>query len=352
MKCPRCGYQRQLKDNAYVPRNECPSCGVVYSKSSDYPTPGKSRSALPISGQKSPVDESSLLKARERVESRLRKQLETRLKDERHQQTLARAKEIASAEIRKRQEEWERNHHQADAQKPIPNQEQEPVLMNNAKLLQTDADDTLSEMIVDDLNASDTWPSAEQQKSSDAGSRRAKPRVVASKGRKTRPDPASTLGVASSETDPSASSDAATTIKTIPTNSTLKVSAQKDDREENAPQPDHAMMAKVLEGYAQKPPSRALTRILPTVAWLILVAGVVGAVLSWTTIGNVEASVSTTDLRLGPGSLPLGLLLGFAYLATGVLGFAFFWVTTMISRQLKDIRSLLMLRPEGTFRQD
>ena len=328
-------------------------CGVVYSKNSDYPLPGNSRSALPISGQKSPVDESSLLKARERVESRLRKQLETRLKDERHQQTLARAKEIASAEIRKRQEEWERNHHQADpeAEKLNPNQEQEPVLKNNAKLLQADADDTLSEMIVDDLNASDTWPSAEQQKSSDAGSRRAKPRVVASKGRKARPDPASTLGAAFSETDPSASS-AATTIKTIPTTARFKVSAQKDDSEASAPQPDTAMMAQVLERYVQKPPSRALARILPTVAWLILVAGVVGAVLSWTTIGNVEASVGTTDLHLGPGSLPLGLLLGFAYLATGVLGFAFFWVTTMISRQLKDIRSLLMLRPDGAFRND
>ena len=44
-------------------------------------------------------------------------------------------------------------------------------------------------------------------------------------------------------------------------------------------------------------------------------------------------------------TLPLGLLLGFAYLATGALGFAFFWVSSTISRQLKDIRRLLMLQP-------
>jgi hypothetical protein len=48
--------------------------------------------------------------------------------------------------------------------------------------------------------------------------------------------------------------------------------------------------------------------------------------------------------------LPLGLLLGFAYLATGALGFAFFWVSSAINRLLKDIRQILTLRqdvPEG-----
>ena len=74
---------------------------------------------------------------------------------------------------------------------------------------------------------------------------------------------------------------------------------------------------------------------------MILLAGVTGAVLSWTTLDNVQAGVvgsASQDIR----SLPVGLLLGFAYLATGVLGFAFFWVSSMISRQLKDIRHLLM----------
>jgi hypothetical protein len=43
----------------------------------------------------------------------------------------------------------------------------------------------------------------------------------------------------------------------------------------------------------------------------------------------------------------LGLLLGFAYLATGVLGFAFFWVSSMIGRQLKDIRRLLIMHSKA-----
>jgi hypothetical protein len=76
------------------------------------------------------------------------------------------------------------------------------------------------------------------------------------------------------------------------------------------------------------------------VAWMILAAGIIGAVLSWTTIGGGEAVMS---LPAGEGlhGQPLGLLLGFAYLATGVLGFAFFWVSSMISTQLKDIYRLL-----------
>jgi hypothetical protein len=87
-----------------------------------------------------------------------------------------------------------------------------------------------------------------------------------------------------------------------------------------------------------------LRRMLPIVAWLILFSGVVGAVLSWTTISNVEAGVSI-PVPSSPNTLPLGLLLGFAYLATGALGFAFFWVSSMINRQLKDIQQLLMEHP-------
>ena len=66
--------------------------------------------------------------------------------------------------------------------------------------------------------------------------------------------------------------------------------------------------------------------------------------LSWATITDVQAALRGT-LPGSFASLPLGLLLGFAYLATGVLGFAFFWVSSLISTQLKDIRSLLMALP-------
>ena len=89
---------------------------------------------------------------------------------------------------------------------------------------------------------------------------------------------------------------------------------------------------------------KGLARLFTVVAWMILGAGVTGAVLSWATITDVQAALRGT-LPGSFASLPLGLLLGFAYLATGVLGFAFFWVSSLISTQLKDIRSLLMTLP-------
>ncbi len=30
-KCPKCGYERQAKDNGYASPFECPQCGVVYA---------------------------------------------------------------------------------------------------------------------------------------------------------------------------------------------------------------------------------------------------------------------------------------------------------------------------------
>ena len=85
-------------------------------------------------------------------------------------------------------------------------------------------------------------------------------------------------------------------------------------------------------------------RLMPIVAWLILGAGVIGAILSWTTISDVHANSFQINADKFQ-ALPMGLLLGFAYLATGVLGFAFFWVSSMISNQLKEIRRLLFLYP-------
>ena len=90
--------------------------------------------------------------------------------------------------------------------------------------------------------------------------------------------------------------------------------------------------------------------LLPVVAWLILLAGVVGAVLSWTTLTDVQANIATMDNAVD-NRLPIALLLGFAYLATGVLGFAFFWVSSMINSQLKDIRRILM-RSAGPAEED
>jgi hypothetical protein len=86
------------------------------------------------------------------------------------------------------------------------------------------------------------------------------------------------------------------------------------------------------------------------VAWFILITGLVGAVLSWTTIGDVEAGVKMATGAGASPRLPLGLLLGFAYLATGALGFAFFWVSSVINRHLKDIRQMLMVHQDAAER--
>jgi hypothetical protein len=94
-----------------------------------------------------------------------------------------------------------------------------------------------------------------------------------------------------------------------------------------------------------------LKRLLPVIAWLILFSGVVGAVLSWTTISDVEAGVNIS-MAEGRNALPLGLLLGFAYLATGALGFALFWVSSLINHQLKDIQKLLMAHPIAMFPEE
>ncbi len=91
-----------------------------------------------------------------------------------------------------------------------------------------------------------------------------------------------------------------------------------------------------------------LTRLLPIVAWFILITGLVGAILSWTTIGDVEAGVQMATGAGAAPRLPLGLLLGFAYLATGALGFAFFWVSSVINRHLKEIRQMLMMHQDAS----
>ena len=88
-------------------------------------------------------------------------------------------------------------------------------------------------------------------------------------------------------------------------------------------------------------PGRGLAHMLTAVAWLILSVGVVGTILSWVTISDVQAGMRL-PIPENLGSFPLGLLLGLAYLAIGVLGFAFFWVSSLISRQLKDIHQLLL----------
>ena len=99
MKCPKCGYERQLRDNQYVPVTECPACGIVYAKSEAISDFSPRKPSGPSSKKPSPVDEESLRKARERVEMRLRKQLEARVYDEKHAQTLERARLLTSQAV-------------------------------------------------------------------------------------------------------------------------------------------------------------------------------------------------------------------------------------------------------------
>ena len=343
MKCPKCGYKRQLRDNAYVPMTECPSCGIVYSKTyTNEALAWSGVSPSTVSGVKSPVDEASLRQARERVESRLRKRLETRIQDERHQQTLARAKELTASRLRKRLAEKDTrpegqtnpetpnggklasavesaigsSHRLRKPDQPVTEYEN-PALMEEAAA----ANDTLSEPLEDD-----------------------------------------TLMEALLDDTLDRNSAEDTLVEELAVNDTwptFRPAEKLDDHQPEMPEDDSSTHHD-LESPALPEPAVAaamglsahtvlgtgLMRLFNMVAWLILAAGIIGAVLSWTTLSDVEAGVRFS-LPTMQGGLPLGLLLGFAYLATGVLGFAFFWVSSQISHQLKDIRRLLLLSPHA-----
>lgn len=366
MKCPSCGYRRQLRDNAYVPRNECPSCGITYAKSIHQPGAKDGQTTVPshAPGYKSPIDEMSLQQARERVELKLRKQMEGRRKDERHQQTLARAKEIAAAEVRRRKEEWERKQNKPDTpvdepeDKPKDNIEvqavtehvspeisQEPLPMKDPALPENSADDTLAmeqtdENMAKTFDTNTTWPTIQPEDS---------------------PAPEAAGGTGKDEDMPAQAAQNTDHPETISNEN--HTAAAKDDSHEpvtvvasaakSAPRQDAVRQDTAQDTPIDPPPVQAaakksrrswLQRAWPVVAWIFLTVGMVGAILSWSTIGHVEAAVGHSFGSPGSGSaLPLGLLLGFAYLATGVLGFAFFWVSSTIGRQLKDIRRLLMM---------
>ena len=101
MKCPKCGYMRQARDDAFVPVTECPSCGIVYSKHETIsaPTSPPLSATHPPHLRPSAVDPQSLKKARERVEKRLRERMEVRPRDDKYEQTLELAKKITDGSI-------------------------------------------------------------------------------------------------------------------------------------------------------------------------------------------------------------------------------------------------------------
>lgn len=307
MKCTRCGYIRQKNDDFFIPANECPSCGMIYKTNAD----NISGFAMDADGsdpprRTSPVDAESLKKARQRVEKRLQERLlAAHKRNSHHAQTLELARQFASEGVRKRQEQWKQ---QQAAQQKGNDSSSDPSAENmtranmtiNAKEDATDVGTTFSEVLNMEAEPEDTiqksWLAPSQEKSATA------------------------LSDADSESEP-----------------------DWDD----SPQANDVLIESGL-GHQRKrwrwAPGGRLMRLLPLAAWLILVAGISGAFLSWTTLTEAAAGMQPRQMVFG-NSIHLGLLLGFAYLVTGVLGFAFFWVSSLISRELKDIHQLLLLQP-------
>ena len=377
MKCPKCGYERQSRDDAFVPITECPACGIVYSKH-DYIKVPESADGIPQPPhlKTSPIDPASLKKARERVDKRLREKLETRIHDERHAQTLELAKRLTAEQVRKRTAERRQTpktqpqEASREAEMRLkPKIEAEitegtPVMPSPTEVempqgsgTEQAAENELSSeqmVIADTLNTqSETIqaaPETEAQTESvavatddaDAG----KPHEVTAEAEATEEEAVLLEDIVVVSADrpqeepqnASAATDDGDEVTETPTPMENTASATGPGR------PEAHVAATASRHASQSCRSAGPVRILPLVAWMILAAGVIGAVLSWTTIGNAQAGVRI-PVPDSIGAMPLGLLLGFAYLATGVLGFAFFWVSSLISTQLKEIHRLLLMRP-------
>jgi hypothetical protein len=362
MKCTRCGYTRQKNDDHFVPANECPSCGILYEKNAENMTntfseePDASEPPL----RSSPVDAESLKKARERVDKRLKENNAARKKDLRHDQTLELARQFATEGIRKRQEQWKKQ--QAARQKTDKSQSEPATDDTTTPEGEKGELASLHEMTAEaKTNASTTETKAQidndetrqtvdnRDSLSAKSSEKNKKRSISNDSEKN----AGVVGTDTSELLDMESESNNTIQKSWFVPSREKAGAPSGTAPVSDPDLAAQMQtndARTLSGMGHQRkrwrwiPGGGLTRLLPFVAWLILVAGISGAILSWTTLTEAEAGMQMQQLDVG-NSMNLGLLLGFAYLVTGVLGFAFFWVSSLMSRQLKDIRRLLLLQP-------
>ena len=355
MKCPKCGYERQPRDNQYVPATECPACGIVYAKSGPAPDFGGRTFSGPLSGRPSPLDEASLKKARERVEIRLRKQLEARVKDDKHARTLERARQITSLALQKRRAMKQDTEKPVEKQEiavtparpaaPLLDAEEEPIVNLVDIAVKGGTTESAADAPKEAASApSDTEPAENAATSPPEPQPEPPPQAVA-----VEPPPKSAMTAEPPEKkqpkpprEPAAPENNTEDehVVSLANSRNQKVKPEKDAAASPVPIHGHA------DGYHPLPRKAGggLIRLLPAIAWMILLAGIIGAVLSWTTIKDVEASLIATPVP-NLKTLPIGLLLGFAYLATGVLGFAFFWVSSLISRQLRDIRHLLVNLP-------
>jgi hypothetical protein len=330
MKCEKCGYERHAQDSMYVPATECPSCGVVYAKSS---FGGLKQGSAILTQRPSPLDESTLKTARQRVEMRIRQRNQTRLKDERYALTLARSREIAAAEARKRQENREKR-------RRLTPDSQAGISAAGAAATPT--------------TVKAAGKAAPQTINPDV-SRTAQPEttlvdVPVHQEPEPRPASSTSSSAAAQSLQQSApliarkEHTAPTDIEKQPPIPLRETATRNKTSNRMAFKGKRILPAACITKFHDRLPlarNSSIVRLLPLVAWLILLAGMVGMILSWTTLKPVEAGSHALPQH-GIEALPVGLLLGFAYLATGVLGFAFFWVSSLISGQLKDIRRLLL----------
>jgi hypothetical protein len=363
MKCPKCGYLRQSRDDAFAPPTECPACGIVYAKFE----PGDSEAAadnttLAVPAKKqSAVDESTLRKARERVERRLRNRTATQaVPDDERERMLKQARILAAEGVRKRQQEWQ----QRQTAEPV-----EPDAVQAALDAQVDAAlqegsgsetdvsaDRLVYTPVAEVKANEPALFVDDtQRLTSPVSEAAEPEPELEledtiSEQPVMPEPTATMQ-AVSEPEPmpqTALEEAPATEESGTEESTVTAIAARPeagamDSDETQSLVSQEVLAAAMDAERPLPKAKAagFMRFFQAVAWLILVAGLSGAVLSWFTLTDVQAGTQSLGF-LSASNLPMALLLAFAYLAIGVLGFAFFWVASLIGGQLTEIRKILL----------
>jgi hypothetical protein len=294
MKCPKCGFNRQTEHLTLTPPTECPACGIVFAKfeSSQPPENGADTQTT----RSSPVDEQSLRKARARVEMRLRKNASQRADDHRSR-TLELAKKLAEEGVRRRRAEWELRQRKTQA---------------GAEEQQTEM-----KISTDPEHHVDPNPQSAEAPSFGPVCENEAPQISEPERPINNPNP---------EMVDSLSFD--------------RIEDKVPSIERNPVQPAPWQYAGVrLRRSIHHRPKAGRAHLWTIAAFLVLGIGLIGAVLSWTTIDNTGAGNPTNAMSAG-GS-PLALLLGFAYLATGVLGFAFFWVASAVNSRFKEISRLL-----------
>ena len=357
MRCPKCGYERQPNDNKFAPATECPACGVVYAKSA----PGETVTPANPGPEKkiSPVHEASLKRARERVEKRLRQRMESgRQKDERTEKTLQRARRLAAEGVRQRQAEWKRRQME-EKKEPDDRTMAEAAIRVKDPTIDLDGFKngrlTMFGVVRPEMGGDAAEYAPDQQRLSgrknkatvsvtDALAKMAPGDNLFSEKQPRKDTPPTMLSdpptMAAANLEPS---DPKTIEPTAEPEAHDTASQSMTENDGDSMPRDLSEWTAYAAQKANLQPGISLMRLLPGAAWLVLIVGLTGAVLSWITLNDVHADVEAA-ITTSNGPVPIALLLGFAYLATGILGFAFFWVSATIGGQLKQIQQELQTR--------